>query len=115
SLSSIAYSKSISVEVADTQETSKQEYIHAVGTLLPFERVILRPELSGKITAVNFEEGSLVEQGQALIKFDDRLVNAKLKNAQANLSNAEQNVKRLEASRGSATAQQIDAARTAKL
>ncbi|GAA5096175.1 efflux RND transporter periplasmic adaptor subunit [Wohlfahrtiimonas larvae] len=112
---STAYSKGISVEVADTQETSKQEYIHAVGTLLPYERVTLRPELSGKITSINFEEGSVVEKGQALIKFDDRLANAKLKNAKANLSNAEQNAKRLEASAGSATAQQVDAARTAKL
>ncbi|MGL4675412.1 MAG: efflux RND transporter periplasmic adaptor subunit, partial [Wohlfahrtiimonas sp.] len=115
SIANISYSKTVSVEVADTQETAKQEYIHAVGTLLPFERVILRPELSGKITSVNFEEGSLVDQGQELIKFDDRLANAKLKNAKANLSNAEQNVKRLEASRGSATAQQVDAAKTAKL
>lgn len=115
SFSTMAHSKSISVEVTDTQETPKQEYIHAAGTLLPYERVVLRPELSGKITAINFEEGAVVEKNQALIKFDDRLANAKLKNAEANLSNAEQNVKRLEASKGSATAQQVDAARTSQL
>lgn len=112
---SITNAKTINVEVSDTQEIPKQEYIHAVGTLLPFERVILRPELSGKITSINFKEGAMVQKGDALINFDDRLANAKLKNAQANLINAQQNLKRLEASRGSASAQQLDAAKTAKL
>lgn len=115
SLLTFTYSKTINVEVANTQEIPKQEYINAVGTLLPFERVIIRPELSGKIIEVNFQEGSLVEKGSELIKFDARLADAKLKNAQANLINAEQNAKRIEASKGSATAQQLDAAKTSEL
>lgn len=110
-----AHSKATMVEVANAQEIPKQEFINAVGTLLPYERVIIRPELSGKITKINFEEGAIIDKGEEIIKFDDRLAQAKLKNAEANFLNAEQNVKRLEASRGSASAQQLDAAKTAKL
>lgn len=118
SLTTFAHSQTIkitNVEVTDTQEIPKQEYINAVGTLMPFERVIIRPEMAGKIVEVNFKEGALVNKDQELIKFDNKLANAKLKNASANLINAEQNVKRLEASKGSATAQQLDAAKTAEL
>lgn len=114
-LTNIAHSKATLVEVANVQEIPKQEYINAVGTLLPYERVIIRPELSGKITAINFNEGAIVDQNSELIKFDDRLAQAKLKNAQANFLNAKQNVKRLEASQGSASAQQLDAAKTTQL
>lgn len=114
-VTSVSFARVINVEVADTQEIPKQEFINAVGTLLPFERVSIRPEISGKITEINFREGSTVQKGQELIKFDDRLANAKLKNASANLINAEQTVQRLEASKGSASAQQLDSAKTAKL
>lgn len=114
-LVNLSYARTLNVEVSDTQEIPKEENIHAVGTLLPYERVIIRPEMSGKIVAVNFNEGSLVEKGEDLIKFDSRLAVAKLKNAEANFLNAEQNARRLEASKGSASAQQVDAAKTAVL
>lgn len=107
--------KVISVEVTKTEEIPKQEFIHAVGTLLPFEWVVIRPEISGKIVAVDFKEGTLVTKNQVLIKFDARMAEAKLKNSQANLMNAQQTVKRIEASKGSASAQQLDTARTSEL
>lgn len=112
---SLGQGKAISVEVENTEEIPKIENIYAVGTLLPYERVIIRPEMSGKIIEVDFKEGSLVKKNQVLIKFDARLAEAKHKNATANLQNAKLNVQRLEASKGSASAQQLDSARTAKL
>ncbi|MDC7251549.1 efflux RND transporter periplasmic adaptor subunit [Wohlfahrtiimonas chitiniclastica] len=105
----------ILVEVAKTQIIPKVEYINAVGTLLPYERVVIRPEMSGKITEVAVKEGARVTAQEVLFRFDDRLATAQYKNATANLMNAMQNVKRLEASKGSASAQQLDAAKTAVL
>ncbi|MEK6477802.1 efflux RND transporter periplasmic adaptor subunit [Catalinimonas sp. 4WD22] len=52
--------------------------IYATGTLLPNEEVELRPETSGRIVGIYFEEGSRVSKGQLLAKIDNSELSAQL-------------------------------------
>lgn len=108
--STIYANKTVSVEIAPTQEEEKVESVNAIGTLLPYESIVIRPEVSGKIETIGFEEGQTVEKSQILITFDHRTQEAKVKNAQANFVNAKQIMERLKAAKGSSSAQQLDAA-----
>jgi membrane fusion protein (multidrug efflux system) len=53
--------------------------IFATGTLLANEEVELRPEISGRVTGVFFEEGKRVKKGELLLKINDRELEAELK------------------------------------
>jgi len=55
---------------------------------------MLRPEITGRIAEINFEEGGKVKQGQVLIRLDDSVVKAQLHQAQANLSLAQSQYRR---------------------
>ena len=56
--------------------------------------VTLRPEVSGRITQLNFKDGERVKKGQLLVQFDDQLQLAQVKQSQAELSIAMANHKR---------------------
>lgn len=66
----------------------------AVGSLRSRRSVVLRPEVSGRITALNFTDGQRVRQGQVLVQFDDQLPRAQVQQSQAELSIAQANHKR---------------------
>lgn len=53
--------------------------INATGTLLANEEVELRPEISGRVVAISFAEGSRVHKGQLLVKINDADLQAELK------------------------------------
>lgn len=53
--------------------------IYTTATLLANEEVELRPETSGRITGVFFNEGGQVKKGQLLLKIDDSELQAQLK------------------------------------
>lgn len=53
--------------------------IYATGTLLANEEVELRPEISGRVVGVYFEEGRKVKKGGLLLKINDRELQAQLK------------------------------------
>ena len=65
------------------------ETIPVIGSIEANEQVMLKTEISGKITGIFFEEGQRVEQGDLLIKVYDDDLQAQLSKAQANLSLAE--------------------------
>ena len=65
------------VRVGDAETT-----IDAVGTLVSNESVVLRPEVSGRIVAINFVEGGPVTKGALLVELDSSVERAEL--AQAN-------------------------------
>jgi membrane fusion protein (multidrug efflux system) len=46
----------------------------------------LRPEVSGRITQLNFRDGDRVKKGQLLVQFDDQLPTAQVQQAQAELN-----------------------------
>ena len=68
--------------------------ISTVGNLLPDEEVDLSFETSGKIVAINFQEGSAVRKGDLLAKVNDRPLQAQLARYEAQLKLAEDRVYR---------------------
>ena len=59
------------------------------GTVLANEQVELRSEVSGKITRIDFEEGTQVSRGQLLVKINDSELQAQLRKVDQQLELAE--------------------------
>ena len=68
--------------------------ITTVGNLLPDEEVDLSFETSGKIVAINFQEGTVVRKGELLAKVNDLPLVAQLSRYEAQLKLAEDRVYR---------------------
>src|SRR5690606_14672305 len=58
----------LAVKAFVAKPTSFHQDFEASGTLLPNEFVILRPEISARITGIHFTEGSKVKRGQLLVQ-----------------------------------------------
>ncbi len=83
-----------SVEVAKVEALKLVDDSQAVGSLRSRQSVMLRPEVSGRITQLNFRDGDRVKKGQLLVQFDDQLPLAQVQQAVAELSIAQANFKR---------------------
>ena len=83
-----------SVEVARVAMVTLLDDARSVGSLRSRQGVVLRPEVSGRITQLNFTDGQRVRKGQALVQFDDQLAQAQIQQSQAELSIAQANQKR---------------------
>ena len=83
-----------SVEIAQVELARLSDDAPAVGSLRSRRGVVLRPEVSGRITALNFTDGQRVRKGQVLVQFDDQLPLAQVQQSQAELSIAQANQKR---------------------
>lgn len=83
-----------SVEAARVELARLSDDTPAVGSLRSRRGVVLRPEVSGRITALNFTDGQRVRKGQVLVQFDDQLPLAQVQQSQAELSIAQANQKR---------------------
>ena len=90
----VAPERSPSVEVASVELVTLTDDTQAVGSLRSRRGVVLRPEVSGRITRLNFTDGQRVRKGQVLVQFDDQLPLAQLQQSQAELSIAQANQKR---------------------
>lgn len=84
----------VPVEVTQVATMRLQDDAQAVGTLRSRQSVTLRPEVSGRVARIAFDEGARVRKGQLLIQLDDTLQKAELSQAQAQLSIARANLKR---------------------
>lgn len=86
--------------------------VEAIGTLRSEESVVIRPEVEGRITQINFEEGARVGEGALLIRLDDSIQRASLEEARAKLELDNANAVRAEelAAKGSGTARAHDEA-----
>ena len=84
----------VSVEAARVELARLSDNTPAVGSLRSRQGVVLRPEVSGRITALNFTDGQRVRKGQLLVQFDDQLPLAQVQQVQAELSIAQANQKR---------------------
>ena len=89
-----AAAKPPSVEVARVETARLADDTRAVGSLRSRRGVVLRPEVSGRITQLNFTDGQRVRKGQLLVQFDDQLPQAQIQQSQAELSIAQANQKR---------------------
>jgi membrane fusion protein, multidrug efflux system len=90
----VAGARPPSVEVARVELARLVDDTRAVGSLRSRRGVVLRPEVSGRITQLNFTDGQRVRKGQVLVQFDDRLPQAQIQQSQAELSIAQANHKR---------------------
>lgn len=86
--------KPLAVEFAKVEVARITDDTQAVGSLRSRRGVVLRPEVSGRITQLNFTEGQRVRKGQVLVQFDDQLPLAQVQQSQAELSIALANQKR---------------------
>ena len=82
------------VEAAKIEIMRLTDDTQAVGSLRSRRGVVLRPEVSGRITQLNFTDGQRVRKGQVLVQFDDQLPQAQLQQSMAELSIAQANQKR---------------------
>lgn len=89
------------VQVSLPQQTSIQEVVASLGTVIPSQSVIIRSQVGGVLQDVFFKEGQLVKKGDLLARIDPRSYQAALDQAkgalaqnQAKLINARQDLKR---------------------
>lgn len=74
----------VAVDVFVVAPTSFQNKITATGTVLPNEEVELKSEISGRVTNIQFQEGSQVKKGQLLLTVNAQEMQAQLQKLQAN-------------------------------
>jgi len=67
------------------------EDLQVPGTLMPYEETEIRPEISGRLVALNIREGATVSKGTLLAKLFDGDLQAQLEKLQVQLSIAEKN------------------------
>lgn len=82
------------VEVARVETLRLTDDAQAVGSLRSRQSVMLRPEVSGRVTRINFRDAERVRRGQLLVQLDDQLPVAQVKQAEAELSIARANHRR---------------------
>lgn len=82
------------VEVARVELVRLTDDTQAVGSLRSRQSVVLRPEVSGRVTQINFRDAARVRRGQLLVQLDDQLPQAQVKQAEAELSIARANHRR---------------------
>ncbi len=73
------------VEAAKVEMRLLPTGITAVGSLRSDESVTLRPEVSGRISAISFQEGQRVAKGATLVRLDAAVNEAEVQQARANL------------------------------
>ena len=73
------------VEVAAVERTLLNRYIETVGTLRADEAVILRPEISGRVERILFQDGQQIAAGDEVLVLDASIHKAELADAKARL------------------------------
>ena len=82
------------VEAVKVEIMKLTDDTQAVGSLRSRQGVVVRPEVSGRITQLNFKDGDRVRKGQLLVQLDDQLQLAQVQQSQAELSIARANHQR---------------------
>jgi membrane fusion protein (multidrug efflux system) len=86
--------RAAAIEAARVEAAPLTEQITAVGSLVSNESVTISPEIAGRVTKVNFQEGRRVEEGDVLFELDSSIYRAQVQDAEAKLKLAEQNASR---------------------
>lgn len=73
----------VPVSVVEATQRDVPQRISGIGTVQSLHVVVLRPQVTGVITEVLFDEGELVERGALLARIDDRSIKAALAQAEA--------------------------------
>ncbi|KJV40949.1 efflux RND transporter periplasmic adaptor subunit [Acinetobacter brisouii] len=80
------------VDVANVVSQTITDWQEYSGRLEAIDQVDVRPQISGKLVAVHFKDGSLVKKGALLFSIDPRPFEAELNRAKAQLAAAEAQV-----------------------
>jgi multidrug efflux system membrane fusion protein len=75
----------VAVTIATVASGDIEVRIPALGTVTPLATVTIRPQVSGILTKIAFQEGQLVKAGQFLAEIDPRPFQAALEQAKGNL------------------------------
>ncbi len=86
----------VGVETTTVSATAFQDDVAAVGSLKSNESVVLRPEIAGRIAAIQLREGMPADKGAVLVALDAATQSAEQRQAEANLALAQANFKRTE-------------------
>lgn len=86
----------VAVNYMVVQESTLADNVFTTGKIGALNEVELRPEISGKITAIYFREGEPVTAGAALVKINDADLQAQLQKNKLQLALAEQQLARLQ-------------------
>ncbi len=78
SISPAATSQVVSADVYIARDTVVNYQINSVGSLLANENVQIQSEVSQRLVAIHFHEGSFVAKGSLLFKLDDATLRAEL-------------------------------------
>lgn len=73
----------IPVLLADVSRRDVPIYLDGLGTVQAFNTVTVRPQVSGQLVSVAFQEGQTVKAGELLAQIDPRNFDAQLQQAQA--------------------------------
>lgn len=106
-------SRAVPVEAAIAQAGRAATLVRASGSLIASDAVVVQPEISGRVTAVLFEQGEAVQAGEPLIRLDPTTHEAEVAKAEAALTLAQETYNRSESlsRRGATAAQALDQAR----
>ncbi|MDO8544649.1 MAG: efflux RND transporter periplasmic adaptor subunit [Opitutaceae bacterium] len=82
------------VEVINVMRRDLSESLNVVGSIAPNESATIRPEMSGLIRSIHFDEGQRVRKGDVLVKIDDSELRAQLAQTEARHNLAKLNLER---------------------
>lgn len=89
----------VAVTTTKVEAVEWQPLRPAVGTLIAIRGTTLSAELTGTVREIGFQNGSLVKQGQMMVRLDTSAEQAQLQSALADLGLAKQTLERNEALR----------------
>lgn len=84
------------VEVAPLVRQDLEEILNVVGSVAANESATIRPESTGLVRSIHFEEGQRVKKGDLLVKIDDSELRAQFTQNEARYRLAELNLQRAE-------------------
>lgn len=84
------------VEVVNVVRRDLAESLNIVGSLAANESATIRPEITGLVRAISFEEGQQVKRGQLLAKIEDAELRATVTQSEARFELAKLNLQRAE-------------------
>jgi membrane fusion protein (multidrug efflux system) len=80
----------VPVEAQVVRIGTRRREAEAIGTLRSWESIVVKPEVTGRIAKFNFEEGTLVKEGQVLVELDSAETEAEVQRARAALELAKE-------------------------
>ena len=84
----LATPTTIPVRVIAVSEKDVPRYTSGIGSVLSLHSVVVRPQIDGILTKILVKEGQLVKAGDLLATIDDRMTQAGVSQAQAQVAQA---------------------------